>query len=80
MLTDHSRSWTHQWKAEGRKEGREEGLQKGASTILQKQLQRKFGALPAATQQRLDSATTQQLETWSLNVLHATTLEQVFKE
>src|SRR5690606_917959 len=33
MLTENSRSWTHQWKmegiAEGRKEGREEGLKEG---------------------------------------------------
>jgi len=77
MMTEHSRAWTHQWKAEGLKEGLEEGLkqglekghQEGASAILEKQLQRKFGSLPGTIQQRIKNATTEQLETWSLNVL-----------
>src|SRR5699024_3039163 len=90
MMTEHSRAWTHQWKAEGLKEGLKEGLeeglkqglekghQEGASAVLQKLLQRKFGTLPAATKHRLNSATAEQLETWSLNVLDATTLDEVF--
>lgn len=80
MLTEHSRSWTHQWKAEGLKEGLKEGRQEGATTILQKLLERKFGELPPATRQRLKSATAGELETWSLNVLDATTLDEVFKQ
>lgn len=75
MLTEHSRSWTHQWKAEGK----QEGLKEGASVILLKQLQRKFGTLPPETQQRLQAATADQLETWSLNVLDVNTLTEVFK-
>lgn len=72
MLTEHSRSWVHQWKAEG--------LQEGASTVLQKLLQRKFGTVPPATQQKLKNATPAQLETWSLNILDATTLDEVFRD
>lgn len=76
MLTEHSRSWTHQWEAQGIQKGHQEG----ASAILQKLLQRKFGTLPPATHRRLKDATTEELEAWSLRVLDASTLDDVFKE
>ena len=76
MLTEHSRSWTHQWRAEGLKEGRLEG----ASAIVQRLLQRKFGTLPPHVRQRLKQATPDQLETWSLNVLDADDLDDVFTD
>ncbi|HEY9279037.1 MAG TPA: DUF4351 domain-containing protein, partial [Eoetvoesiella sp.] len=72
MLTEHSRSWTHQWKMEGR--------QAGEAALLQRLLIRKFGPLPQPIQQRLQSATSAQLETWSLNILDATSLDQVFAD
>ncbi len=86
MLTDQSRSWTHQWRTEGRQEGREEGRlegreegrQEGEAALLQRLLARKFGSLPEAIKQRLQSATPAQLETWSLNILDATSLDDVF--
>ena len=88
MIEDHSRSWTHQWKAEGWKagltEGRQvglkEGMQEGASIVLQRLLQRKFGVIPPSVQQKLKTATSEQLEAWSLNILDATTLDEVFKD
>jgi hypothetical protein len=84
MLADQSRSWTHQWKMEGlqegRQEGRREGRQEGELVLLQRQLTRKFGPLSEATQQRLKTATSVQLETWSLSILDAATLEEVFQE
>src|SRR5699024_3349198 len=78
MLTDESRSWVHQWKQEGRLEGREEGRQLGTSALLSRQLQRRFGTLPPPVQQRLTNATLDELEVWSLKVLDAKTLEDVF--
>ncbi|MFA7680870.1 MAG: DUF4351 domain-containing protein, partial [Pigmentiphaga sp.] len=71
MLTDHTRSWTHQWKTEGRVEGRAE--------LLHKLLTRKFGPLPANIEQRLNTATSETLEIWSLNLLDAKRLEEVFE-
>lgn len=70
MIEDHSRSWTHQWKAEGWKagltEGRQvglkEGMQEGASIVLQRLLQRKFGVIPPAVQQKIKTATSEQLD------------------
>ena len=70
MLTDESRSWVHQWKQEGRLQG--------TSALLSRQLQRRFGALPAPVQQRLTNATLDELEAWSLKVLDAKTLDDVF--
>jgi predicted transposase YdaD len=96
MLADQSRSWTHQWKMEGlqeglqegRQEGRREGLkeglregrQEGELAVLKRLLARKFGPLPEGIEQRLKAATPAQLETWSLNILDAETLEEVFLE
>ena len=70
MLTDHSRSWTHQWKMEGRKEGE--------SALLQRLLSRKFGPIPADVLARLRGASSGELETWGLNLLDADTLDDVF--
>lgn len=90
MLAEHSRSWTHQWKmeglAEGRKEGREKGREEGRkkgriegqASMLQSLLTHKFGPLPESVQQRLESATAEDLQTWSLALLKANSLDEVF--
>jgi len=70
MLADQSRSWTHQWKMEG--------VQEGEVAVLLRLLTRKFGVLPEPIEKRVRGATTAQLETWSLNILDAETLEEVF--
>ncbi len=71
-------------RAEGRAEGRTEGLveghQQGESHLLSRQLHRRFGELPAWASHRLQQATVEQLERWSLRVLEAPRLEQVFDE
>ncbi|SHG92674.1 CcdB protein [Pollutimonas bauzanensis] len=46
----------------------------------QPRLARIFGPLPQAIQQRLRVATLARLETWSLNILDAATLEEVLQE
>ncbi|HEY9279754.1 MAG TPA: Rpn family recombination-promoting nuclease/putative transposase [Eoetvoesiella sp.] len=84
MLSEHSRSWTHQWKMEGleegRREGRKQGWQEGECVILRRQLIRKFGPLTEAMEQRLKDASPAQLETWSLNILDARSLDEVFAD
>lgn len=72
MLTEHSRSWTQQWKMEGHQEGE--------AALLQRLLIHKFGPLPEHLQQRVQSATLTQLEAWSLNVLDAQTMDDVFDD
>jgi len=96
MLAETVEEWTRQWKAdglregrqqglqqglqEGRQEGRQEGMQQGEAALLQKQLARRFGALPAWVPERLAQASPAQLERWGLEVLDAASLDDVFAD
>jgi len=62
----------------GWEKGRKEGRNEGQITLLQRLLTRKFGPLPESVQQCIQGATPAQIETWSLNILDAQTLEGVF--
>ena len=79
MLTTHTKDWSYYLRQEGLEEGRQEGRQKGAASVLERQLARRFGPLPAGVIDRLRQADTVQIEAWSLNVLDAQTLEEVFE-
>ena len=48
--------------------------------MLQRLITRRFGPLTQDTLDRLKNATAAQLETWGLNFVDATTLEDVFRE
>lgn len=96
MLSEQSKSWTRNWKEQGLQqglqEGREEGLQQGRQeglqegrkegeqSFLQRLLIRRFGPLDAATQQRLQQASSAELEQWVDNILDARTLDEVFTQ
>jgi len=56
------------------------GLRRGQAELLLRLLARKFGEVPEATDKRIRSATAAQLETWSLNILDAQTLDEVFDD
>ena len=68
------------WRA--REEGRSEGMQlghiAGERTLLERQLRRKFGALPSVVGARLSNASVADLEAWGENVLDADTINEVF--
>jgi hypothetical protein len=66
-------------RLEGRLEGRQEGRQEGESSILRRQLDRRFGPLPDWVDARLATANTAQLEAWALRILEADSLEAVFE-
>jgi hypothetical protein len=57
--------------------GIEKGQQQGQTRMLQRQLARRFGAVPGWAEQRIFSARPEQLEDWSLRVLDGKTLEEV---
>ena len=63
---------------EGRQEGRQEGLQEGERTVLERQLQRRFGVLTPEITEKLSEASSTELENWAEKVLDAKTLEDVF--
>lgn len=69
-----------QARYEGEQKGHLEGKQAGGASLLEGLLTRKFGPLPATFQKRLQTATTVQLETWSLNILDAESLDEIFTD
>jgi len=54
------------------------GEARGIARTLQRQLQAKFGALPASVEAQLHTADPAQLEQWAEHVLTAKTLDQLF--
>ncbi|WP_404297298.1 DUF4351 domain-containing protein [Halomonas sp.] len=63
---------------QGVEQGMEQGIQQGEQTLLRKQLVRRFGPLDAKTEQRLQKATTDEMERWAENLLDARSLDEVF--
>ncbi|MFI3138049.1 MAG: Rpn family recombination-promoting nuclease/putative transposase [Methylococcaceae bacterium] len=94
MLAERVIEWTKDWKQqglqggrqEGRQEGRQvgrqegiqEGIHRGEAAILERLLVRRFGTLTEEIKQKLENASTDQLEDWALNVLEANNLQDVF--
>ena len=71
-----------QGRDEGRKEGKNEGLQEGKhegrALLLTGMLKKRFGLLPDWVDKKLKKADSTTLEAWSLNLLSANRLEDVF--
>jgi len=67
-------------RTEGRAEGRTEGRVEGEYRLLSKQLERRFGPLPALLAARLEAAGSAELERWGVRLLSAQSLEEVFAE
>ena len=65
---------------QGIAQGIEKGRVEGELAVLTRLLTRRFGTLDAATTQRLQQATTADLERWADNILDAHSLEEVFAE
>lgn len=62
----------------GLREGIEKGIEKGSERLLRSLLSRRFGELPTWVTARLADADADTLERWSLKVLDAQRLEEVF--
>ena len=62
----------------GMEQGVRQGRVEGERTVLERQLRRRFGPVPAELTERLRQASTADLETWAENVLDASTLDDVF--
>ena len=58
---------------------RDEGRQEGTRTVLERQLQRRFGLLPPRVAERLRRASADDLENWAGQVLDADSLDEVFR-
>jgi hypothetical protein len=55
------------------------GLQEGELTVLRRQIEKRFGALPGWAEERLTDRTTAELEELSIRVLDAQSLEELLK-
>ena len=77
-LAERIESWEREFMEQGRQLGKQEGKQEGESLILQRQLTKRFGSLPADQLAQIATASTEQLEIWLDRILDAETLEEVF--
>ena len=67
MLRERAKKWPQEWKEEGQRE------------FLMKQLEQKFGDLPAKRRREVASANANKLFEWGGRVLASDNLEQVFQ-
>ncbi|WP_209449617.1 DUF4351 domain-containing protein [Ectopseudomonas mendocina] len=74
LLEQGKRQGIHQ----GLQQGIHQGMQQGELAVLSRQLSRRFGPLSPDVEQRLQQASTDELERWADNILDAWTLEDVF--
>jgi len=65
---------------QGLEKGREEGRALGAVEVLEMQLTARFGSLPDEAKARLRAADATACERWSVRLLTAPTLDDVFAE
>ncbi|MEO5341482.1 MAG: Rpn family recombination-promoting nuclease/putative transposase [Magnetococcus sp. MYC-9] len=84
MLATHVEQWSRNieqkgWQA-GIQAGKQEGRQEGEATMLTRQLQRRFGNLPAWASDKIAKADLSTLEEWSIRILDATTIESVLAD
>ncbi len=79
MLASRAENWKQQWLQEGELKGELRGILKGESTLLIRQLERRFGTLPGWAQDRIAAADAAALEDWSLRVLDAASLDDVLR-
>jgi predicted transposase/invertase (TIGR01784 family) len=66
---------------QGRQQGIEQGRQQGRQELLLRQLRQCFGvAVNAVVEQRIATASIEEIETWSIRVLSAATLSELFAD
>jgi hypothetical protein len=63
-------------REEGKEVGLSQGLSQGQARVLLALLQRRFGALTQAQQDRITTATSDQLEAIALRILDAKTIDE----
>lgn len=77
---EHEMSYVTIAERHGMAKGRTEGRTEGEANLLLRLIQRRFGPVDEATTQRIRSADSAHLETWSLNFVDAATLDDVFRD
>jgi predicted transposase YdaD len=69
-------------RMEGKLEGKLEGRLEGRQSVLQRLLAKRFGdsVLDIRMQERLRSATPEELDTWAERILDAPTIDDIFTD
>ncbi|KOR30013.1 transposase [Achromatium sp. WMS3] len=82
MLSERlNKIWPNHWMQQGIEQGEKRGELHGRRHLLHNMLQHRFGSqLPPWVDKRLQQASIAQLESWSLAILNAQTLQDVFDE
>ncbi len=78
VLAEDVEAWKQKVTQQARQEGRQEGRQEAEAAFLLRQLERRFGVLPGWVKERVGAAETGALAEWSLRVLDAGSLDDVF--
>ncbi len=63
---------------QGIEQGIEKGIEQGQANLLLRLIERRFGSQPANIHEQIRTASSPQLEIWSLNFVDAQTLDDVF--
>ena len=66
---------------QGVKQGIQQGIQQGECAVLLRQLRQRFGdAVDAHVEQRVATASIEQIDLWTMRILSAATLAEVFAD
>ncbi len=77
-VTSVERNADQRGREQGLAQGLEQGVVLGATSLLKRQIVKRFGALPAWALAKLDQASHEELEQWATRVLEAEVVEDVF--
>jgi flagellar biosynthesis/type III secretory pathway protein FliH len=80
MIETNIDQWRAKAIAEGVLLGHQEGRQEGTTSLLERQIGKRFGPVSDDIRTRLKSAADEQLEIWGERILEAQSLAQVFNE
>lgn len=84
MLAETVKEWTKEWERAGRLAGHlaghQEGHQEEGAFMLTRLLKRRFGAVPDWANEKVAKADLSSLEEWSLRILDAQSLDDVFSD
>ena len=79
MITNRFEEWKERQRLVGVQEGVEQGRLDGERTLVLRQIQHRFGDVPAALRLRLEGASQAELESVADRVLDATSLDDLFQ-
>jgi len=69
------------WRQEAIQEGVKQGIEQGECAVLLRQLRQRFGnAVDAHVEQRIAMASIEQIDLWTMRILSAATLAEVFAD